>query len=272
MAGAPSAPAPHYMNYVSPQPLSQAQSAVNVPPALSGQQLAGQANQTMAAGPSWLNLNNYNGTSNPSAPGGQGGPFDQNLMNQFQNWYQQNQVNPQAAQMSAQNQSQGGGYGSNAAAQVGQFQAEGQQQGFQGALAANQQEYNDVLQGNQSFYQNPVALNQGQNALGIQSGLQQSQLGNQLNMFNSGQANDFNLASAGMANSFNLNPEQNPNALAQQHYGDLLQNAQFNDNIIGNIFGGLLGSSGAFGANGAFGNGSGGTPSGGTSGGGAFSF
>src|SRR5580692_8275808 len=102
MSSAPASPSFNPINYVSPQPLQQAQSAVNVPAALSGPQLAQQANQTMAAGPSWLNLNNYNGTANPSAPGGQGGPFDQNLINQFQNWYQQNQVNPQVSQILAQ--------------------------------------------------------------------------------------------------------------------------------------------------------------------------
>jgi hypothetical protein len=245
MSSAPSAPGFNPISYVSPQPLSQAQSAVNVPSPLSGQQLAGQANQTMAAGPSWLNLNNYNGTSNPSSPGGQGGPFDQQLMQQFQNWYQQNQVAPQASQMLAQNQSQGGGYGSNAAAQVGQFQAEGQQQGFQGALDANQQAFNNVIAGNQSFYSQPVALNQQQNALGIQSALDQGQLGNNLNIANMQGANQYNLAASANANNFNLDPLQNPNALSQLHYNDLFQNAGFNDQLLGNAIGGgiLAGSS-----------------------------
>jgi hypothetical protein len=167
--------------------------------------------------------------------------------------------------MLAQNQSQGGGYGSNAAAQAGQFGAEGQQQAFQAALAANQQEYNDVLSGRQSYLSGGPSIASAQNALGVQQGLGVAGLNNALNIANMQGANQYNLASAGMANDFNLNPLQNPNALAQDKYNDEFQTNQFNDQLIGSILGGigslgtgLLGGGGVFGSTGAFGAGSGG--------------
>jgi hypothetical protein len=97
-----------------------------------------------------------------------------------------------------------------------------------------------------------------QNQLGVQQGADVTQA----NLANAGMANQYNLASAGMANNFNLNPLQNPNALAQNKYLDEYQTNQFNDQLIGSIFGdvgslgtGLLGGGGIFGSSGAFGSG-----------------
>lgn len=143
------------------------------------------------------------------------------------------------SQLLAQNQSQGGGYGSNAAAQAGQFGAEGQQQAFQAALAANQQEYQDVLGGRQSYLSGGPSVATGQNALDVNRGLNIASLNNQMNTANTAQANNYNLTSAQNANNFNLNPLQNPNALAQDKYNDEFQNNQFNDSLLLGLGGGV---------------------------------
>jgi hypothetical protein len=179
----PAAPA----QTVSPQPVAP------FVPNLTGPKATQQGMQEMGLGPSWLNLNNYNGNPNPSAPGGQGGPFNPQLMQQMSNWYMQNQVLPQVSAEQSAGQSSGQNYGSYAPAMAGQMYGEGQQQAFQAALAANQQQYQDVLGGIQSFYQNPVAL-----------------AANQSN-FNSQQANQYDLGVAQLADTTMLGNQQSLN-------------------------------------------------------------
>jgi hypothetical protein len=191
--------------YTQPAPLAQAQSATgNVGNISTGPQVSGLANQTMAGAPSWLNLNNYNNTANPSAPGGTGGPFNQQLMQQMSNWYLQNQVQPQVSAAQAQMQSGGQNYGSYGPAMAGQMMGQGQQSAFQAALAANQQQFQDVLGGNQAYYQGPAALSAQQGNLQVQSQLEQAALNNTMNIANMESANQYDLGAAGMQNQYNL--------------------------------------------------------------------
>jgi len=239
MQSPPKAPSYHPMSYVGPAPFASAQNYATVPNVLSGPKIAKQANETMANGPAWLNLNNYNNTSNPSAPGQHGGPFDQTLMKQMSNWYMQNQVQPQVSAAQSQAQSNGQNYGSYAPAMAGQITGQGQQSAFQAALAANQAEFNNVLGGNNAFYNGPAHLGAQQNDAAAQAQLQAQGLMNDVSMFNAGQQNNYSLRSADMANNFNLNPNQNPNSFNLQNFGN--QMASYNANPFGGGLGNTLG-------------------------------
>lgn len=144
-----------------------------------------------------------------------------------------------AAAESAQN-SNGQNYGSYAPAFAGQLEGEGQQQGFQAALAANQQQYNDVIQGNQAFYQGPGALAQQQDNL-MSSNVQAANLANSANQ------NQFDLDSAQQQNGFNLNSNANPNAFNLANYGNEYERNQYNNQLwtgaggaLGSVGGGFL--------------------------------
>lgn len=226
----PKAPKYQPIPYTPPAPLQQAN--VNIPQALTPGQVMSQGAGVESMLPNWLQLTQYNQSGNPATPS-QGGPFNQQLMQQMQNWYLQNQVMPQVSQAQSQMQQGGQNYGSYGPAMAGQMQAQGQQEAFQAALAANQQAYNDVLSGRQSYFGGGPATAQAQNLASIQQG----EAVTNANLANAQMANQYDLGAAGMQNQFNLN--QSPNAFNLQNYGNQLAAYQAKNQALSNaIFGG----------------------------------
>lgn len=267
MSSAPSAPQYSPVNYVSPgaNPYGSLPSPQSVIPAAQTPQQIGQSAQSFESTlPQWLQLTNYNGNGNPTSPGGQGGPFDQNLMNQAQQYYMQSVINPQVAQIQANAQGAGQNYGSYGAAEAGQALSQGSLDAFQAALGANQQEYQDVLGGRESYLSGGPAVAQQQNQLGVEQG--QDVYSDLLNQAQ-GTAG-YQLGSADMANNFNLNPAQNPNAFNLANYKNRFQQNAYNNSLVGSAISGPFGIAGSLlssglldGLGGSFGGGgSGGLP------------
>jgi len=144
-------------------------------------------------------------------------------------------VQPQVSAAQSAMQNSGQNYGSYGPAYTGQLTAQGQQQAFQAALAANQQEYQDVLAGRSSYLSGGPQVAQNQNQLDIQRGIAVENA----NLQNAAMANQYNLGSAGLQNNYNLQAGEYPNQFNLNNFGNQLASYQAQQQgLLGGIMGG----------------------------------
>lgn len=169
-------------------------------------------------------------------------------LQQYQdNYYQQN-INPAIQQARADAYQNGQQWGSFGGAAVGQLAAQGQLDKYNAGLNYSQQLFNNQVQGRQSYFAGGPNVAATQNAADVARGTNVAQLQagnanalNSYNLSNNNAANDFSLQSAGQRNNYAFSGAQMANNFGTTQYQNQLQAYNLQNQQAANRTQGLLG-------------------------------